>query len=135
NEIRQVLRWVSRGVGRNRPTSCGRLRSAGQITPHFTFSGGAVRTRGSGCYGPREGASLSVLMRPLGIDPIVHQLLHHQQWQRSVAEQQVVNGADVEAVAKSLPRAFAQLEQLEMPDLVRAGLTRLNEVSVYLRAH
>src|SRR5690554_6454613 len=70
-----------------------------------------------------------------GADPFVHGVLHHRQRQRAVAQQQVVEGADVEVVAKRLAGPVAQFDHAQVADLVRAVLARLDQVAVDLDAH
>src|SRR5437667_9317429 len=68
-------------------------------------------------------------------DPHVDPLLEHVHRQRAGAEDLVVEGADVEAVAELAAGALAQLGNLDRADFVAEGLAGPDAVAVGLVLH
>src|SRR5213083_2086638 len=76
-------------------------------------------------------ASLLLRLCNPGVDP----LLQHVHRQRAGAEDLVVKGADVEAVAELAAGPFAELGDLQRSDLVAEGLAGPDDVTVGLVLH
>src|SRR5579871_5884449 len=68
----------------------------------------------------------------LNFDPTVDASVEHVERQRTAGEDLVMERLEVELAAKLLFRAFAQLADLELPELVAAGLTRPGNVPIGL---
>src|SRR6185295_4998358 len=91
-----------------------------------------TRSRSSGELAALRSGRLAGLLRR---DPAVDPRLQHVERQGAGAEHLVVEPAHVEARAELLLLPLAQLEDLELPDLVAERLPRPDHVAVGLAMH
>src|SRR5271170_7614960 len=69
----------------------------------------------------------------LHLNPAVRARVEQVKRESAAVQHFVVEGAEVELCTQLLPRAFAQFDELELPDLVTQGLGRPGDVAVRFR--